>query len=212
MRRSYRIYRNMDRNTKDANPICIELLQFPNLYWWMVSELHEAVEECCSLFHHMPIPRWLANWESDWGCDCSPANTAPLNDDGCACWGTFAEYYGDDWGSMWHCFLEMPLSQHIYKNLYKDKGYLMMPYFVFVNVSLDEWRDRPDDPDVKWIREDIDREKAYPKDENGYSTVPHRCNYTGQSWLYKIVEWATRPWRTALCDGTGPENQHGVSG
>ena len=195
MIRSYRTYRNMDKKDRDEKQVSIELLQFPSVFCWLVFELYVAVSDCCHLFHHLPLPKWLANWKGKWGCDCG------LVDCVCGSYVCFSDYYGDEWGSIWHCHIETPLQEYLNKRL---KG--TNHQWFFVEVPLSYWDHVPDDPDVNWIRSEIEREKAYPVDEEGDTTAPSMCDFPGESWLYKLMEWATRPWRTPPCDGTGPQN------
>jgi hypothetical protein len=197
MIRVYNCYRNMDAKDRAEKPVSIELLQLPSVFCWLVFELHEAVLECCGLLHHTPIPKWLANLQGKWGCECSPPNSFPLHDEGCTCGGRFGDYYGDTWGDMWHCFLEIPLQEYLTRRLGKTER----PY-LFIEMPLSYWDHVPNDPDVKWIRDDIEREKGYDVDELGNSLAPRHCEYPGRTWLYKLVEWLTRPWRTPPCDGT----------
>ena len=191
----------MDKKDTDVGKhVSIQLFQHPSVFKWLAFEAHASVEECCGLLHHVPLPKWLINWESDWGCDCSPANTPPLNDDGCDCWSKFGDYYGDTWGDLWHIYIECTLMSWAYSDVEKDVQY--------VNTSLDEF---PDDfSEVSWIRNEIEREKKYAKEHGGIvNPLDLPCiDYGGSSWLYKFLEWATRRWRTPLCDGTGPENKH----
>lgn len=196
MIRSYRCFRNMDKKDRDEKQVSIELFQFPSVFCWLVFELHEAVMECCHLLNDFPIPRWLANWERPWGCECTPPNSYPLYDEGCACWSKFGDYYGDDWGHMWHCFLEMPLQDYLNRRS-KD----IKRTYVFIEVPLSYWDHNPDDLDVNWIRGEIEREKGYPVDAGGNTTAPPKWDYPGETWLYKLTEWATRPWRTSNGDG-----------
>lgn len=206
MIRTYRVYRNMGIN-KDTNQVSLQLFQFPSVFEWLVFELHEAVLECCGLFHHLPIPKWLGNWKRKWGCDCPPDD----GDGGCDCLGRFGDYYGEDWGSMWHCFLEIPLQEFLNRReqkRFKAGGHGLQ----FLDVSLDHWKNQKDDLDVNWIREDIEREKGYGRDEHGYTLAPPRCDYPGKTWLYKLMEWLTRPWRTAPCGDNGHQNQRRIPG
>ncbi len=201
MIRSYRTYRNMDKKDRDEKQISVQLFQFASVFEWLVFETHEAVMECCHLFHHLPLPRWLANWESDWGCECTPPNSPPLFDDGCACWGRFGDYYGEEWGGIWHCYIEWPLQRYLdYRCKKSGREYH------FIEVPLSYWDHLPKDADVNWIRGEIEREKGYPKGENGDTLAPMKCDFPGETWLYKLLEWATRPWRTPPCDGTGTQS------
>jgi hypothetical protein len=207
MIRAYRCYRNRDPKEPDKQ-VGVQLFKFHSVFEWLVFELHEAVLESCHLFHHLPLPRWLANWQSDWGCDCTKPGTPPLYDDGCACWGRFGDYYGEDWGGLWHCYLETPLMNYLYNR--KSKRILET---VYIKLPISEWGFIISDPDVNWIRNEIEREKAYPVDEHGDTTAPWHCDYPGETWLYKLMEWATRPWRTPSCgNDTGPKNLPGLPG
>ena len=200
MIRSYRIWRNMDKKDTDVGKhVSIQLFQHPSVFKWLAFEAHASVEECCGLLHHVPLPKWLINWESDWGCDCSPANTPPLNDDGCDCWSKFGDYYGDTWGDMWHWAIETPLQEFLYRRNVNHQ---------WVNVSSKDFAQ--DFPDIAWINSEIEREKKYAAEHGGVIGVGDLpcLDYPGSSWMYKFMEWATRRWRTPLCDGTGTQGQH----
>lgn len=171
--------------------VSIQLFQFPSVFCWLVFELHTAIMECCGLLAHLPLPKLIVNHKSDWGCQHS-------SNEPCDCWSTFGDYYGDDWGSLWHCFLDMPLEDYLNRRFQKS-----IRQYQFVDVPISEWSHQTDDPDINWIRDDIEREKMYPVDAEGNSTVPTK-DLPGETWLYKLMEWLTRPWRTELCDGTRP--------
>ncbi|MGB7283196.1 MAG: hypothetical protein WBE13_13110 [Candidatus Acidiferrum sp.] len=203
MIRTYRIWRNMNKSDVDADKdISIQLFQCPNYFIWFVYELHDSVEECCGLLHHLPVPRWLANWEGKWGCECSPPGTFGRDDEGCNCGGKFGDYYGDTWGDMWHWAIETPLQEFLYKHTKEGVDHQ------WINVSS---KDFPHDfPDIAWINSEIEREKKYAAEHGGVVGVGDLpcLDYPGSSWLYKFMEWATRRWRTPLCDGTGTQGQH----
>ena len=170
MIRSYRCYQNMGKDRAEKQ-VSIELLQFPSVLCWLVFELHEAVAECCHLFHHIPVPKWLADLEHHWDGETE---------------SKFSDYYGDDWDSIWHCCVEMPLQDYLNHRFGKIKR-----QFVFIEAPLSYWDRNADDLDVNWIRANIEREKRYGVNENGYSLAPYRCDYPGETWLYKLLEWAT---------------------
>jgi hypothetical protein len=217
MIRTYRIWRNMDaEDVKAGKDISVQLFQCPNLFVWAIYELHAAAEECCSLLHHVPIPKWLANWEGNWGCECKPP--APdtkvwpdgWKDEGCDCWSKFGHYYGDSWGDMWHWAVETPLGNYLYRR-YPAIG------SQWVNASLKDLDAPPVLQDIEWIHKEIEREKKYAAEHGGdgchrwpggvmsYGDLPH-IDYPGSSWLYKFMEWATRRVRTPMCDGTGTQS------
>jgi hypothetical protein len=191
---------------QDSRQVSVELLQFSNIYWLFVFNLHESIQECCDLLHHLPLPKWLANWEAKWGCDCKPpAKDTQVypdgwKDEGCDCWSKFSDYYGDSWGDIWHWLCDVPIMDYLWTHAIKA-GRLRF----FINVPITEWDSCPDDIDVNWIRDNIEQEKKYDKDEFGYSEAPYK-DYPGETLLYKVMEWVTRRWRTPMCDGNGPQN------
>lgn len=189
--RTYSIYRNTQKERAET-PVSIELVE-GSFFHIMMFTLHQAVLESCHLWHHVMLPKWLANWEREWGCECK-------KDEQCDCWSKFSEYFGKDWGSLWHCYIEMPLSNYMNRQYVSRES-------VWVETSLKPWDALCSHPDVNWIREDIEREKNYGYDENGCSQAPSRCWYPGNSLLFKIVEFVTRPWRTPPCDGSGTKTE-----
>ena len=128
MIRVYRVYRNKD--VKDpGNQVGVQLFQIDSIFTWLVFELYAAVLECCHLFHHVPMPKCVADLESDWGCDCDPSKKFPHLVEGCGCWGRFGDYYGDDLGTLWHCYFETPLLHYIYRKSapVRESMYLKVP-------------------------------------------------------------------------------------
>ena len=242
---SYRIYRNMTPPTKTDAPICIELVKYPSFWVWLVAELEQGVSECCTMLHDVPLPKWLLNWERAWGCDCTPApdeygnvwnvhggETTDVNgvvwkDMGCACWSKFSDYYGDDIGSLWHLFVEVPLSEYVFQRT-RDTRY-------DVNVPLDTLKG---DSEIGWIEKQIEVEAKGENNDTpcaycGHAKLNHgsegicyamegfaRCkcgkyepNFHTYDWrddkgtslLFRFMEFVTRPLRKKP-NGSGPQN------
>jgi hypothetical protein len=94
----------------------------------------------------------------------------------------------------------MPLDEYVNRRLQRSER-----LYQSVEVPLSNWSHQTDDPDINWIRSEIEREKLYPVDAEKNSMAPTK-DYPGETWLYKLMEWLTRPWRTPPCDGTRTQN------
>lgn len=171
---SYRIWRNMNTGTKDERPVSIELIRYPSLWQCFVGELAEGAEECCSLMHDVPVPRWLAKWERRWGCECKPGEK-------CDCLQTFESYFGDDWGSIWHVDVECALTDYMHRRAWKYTN------IRWVNVPLSEMEG---DPEVDWIKDMI---AAEARGEEWWDWDWKK--YPARTRLFKLMEFLTRPWR-----------------
>lgn len=173
MIRAYRLYRNATEHAAQpasTHQVCIELLQVPNLWTWFLLQLEESTSGVCGMLQEVPLPKWLANLHGRWGCECKP-------DEKCECYGRFGDYFGNDWGGLWHCYIECPISDRVFQNTREGLRHINVP----LDGQWDDW------PEVQWIRDDIKREAA--------GQEWHWTLYPGDGWLFKFLEWATRPWR-----------------
>lgn len=173
MIRSYRVYRNMNEPDKVAKPVCIELLTFSSLWVWLVAELEESVSECCSMMHEIPLPKWIV----DWTFETSEGDILTIGD-----------YYGDDLGGLWHCYVESPLSDYVFEHTRRTLHH--------VNVSL---KDMGEDEEIQWIVAEIERESRGEGRDYNWQDNP------GTSTLFKVMEFLTRPFRKP--NGNGNQNQ-----
>jgi hypothetical protein len=166
MYRAYRIFRNMQTSgdfQKGTHEVCIELMRIPSLWVWLLLQFEESADGVCGLLQDVPLPKWLTEFKTEFGEDDEVM--------------TFGEYYGDDLSTIWHCFIETPISNYVWKNVWSSTLHVDTP----LDKQWDNW------PEVQWIRGDIAREAA--------GREWHWTDYPGEGKIFKFVEWVTRPWR-----------------
>lgn len=165
----YRLYRNMMKETKETHEVCIELYQYP-LWLLPLIILEQWIDGICGLLHEVPLPKWLVEYpytdkeDPEW-------------------WGSIGDYYGEEWGGLWHCYIECPITETVFKHTQTTIEHINVPLSAF-----------GDNHEVDWIRGDIEREAKVEE--------WHWQHYPGDSWLFKFLEWATRPWRNDSTQST----------
>src|SRR5579863_5019235 len=110
----------MNTPDKVEKPVCIELLSFSSWWVWFVAELAEAAEECCAMMHEVTLPKWIATWKF-------------VDGDGDTT--TVGDYYGDDLGGLWHCYVESTLSDYVFEHTRNTLHHVHVPLLDMGNDS-----------------------------------------------------------------------------
>lgn len=108
-----------------------------DIWYWVVA--HFLAWDCCTrvcdLLHHVPMPRWLRNWEGKWDKD----------EESCK----LSEWYGDTFDVFWHCWIESPFMQwaHSHRNWQGDQQ---------IEISLEDARVKfAGKHELQWIEEHL---------------------------------------------------------
>jgi len=76
------------------------------VWYWLVLEF--LAWDCCTcvcdLLHHVKLPKFIRNWERVWGDE--------PDDEPCK----LEDWWGDDFGTFWHCWVESPFCQWVWHN------------------------------------------------------------------------------------------------
>src|SRR5208337_2439107 len=132
MYRAYRLYHNMCTGPgmfhKNTHPVCIELMRVPNFFTWLLLQFEESAEGVCGMLSYVLLPKGLTEFVAEWGEDDEVMK--------------FGDYYGEDWGAIWHCFVEMPISDYIWKHTNAGTLHIDVP----LDKQWDNWHE------IDWIR------------------------------------------------------------
>jgi hypothetical protein len=79
-------------------------------WYWLALEFFawDCCTHICEWLSHVKLPKFICNWERKWGDE--------PDDEPCK----LEDYWGDDLGTYWHCWVESPFCQWVWKN--KDVG------------------------------------------------------------------------------------------
>jgi len=114
-------------------------------YWALANYLSfDWVTLPCELLSHVPLPWFIRNWERHWDKD-DPEYFAK-----------FEDWFGDDFGSLWHCYVENPICQWVWKrrNWAGD---------ICLDLTLDEARKKfgAEHEAIKWVEKELARHRQW---------------------------------------------------
>jgi hypothetical protein len=117
-------------------------------YWYLLEFLAwDCTTSVCDVLHHIPLPKFICNWERNWGGDPEDGNC------------TLEQWYGDSIGSFWCCFVEHPACQWVWKH--------KKPYSVIIDMTLAEARKKFEHypHQISWIDEELESRRKYDEEE-----------------------------------------------
>jgi hypothetical protein len=123
----------------------IAVLEDDVWYWALINYLSwDWLTRICSWLHYVPLPWFIRNWERHWDKD-DPEYFAK-----------FEDWYGDDFGCLWHGYVEDPICQWAWRH--RDAG-----HDIYIELTLDEARKKfgAEHEAVKWIEKELAEHKQY---------------------------------------------------
>jgi hypothetical protein len=115
-------------------------------YWALAEWLQDRQTYLCLWLQSVPLPGFICNWERQWDKE---------EPDSCK----FKDWYGGDFGGIWHAVICDPLMQFIWKH--KDH------HTVEFELTMEEARNKfaHDLERLKWVEEEIERHKKWDAEE-----------------------------------------------
>lgn len=130
----------------DETDIRVLVICEDDIWYWALAEFlaWNCGTTICDWLHHVPLPKWLRNWERLWG-------GAEFGDEPCK----FEDYYGDDLSVFWHCWVESPACQFAWKH----KNHNVVEF----EMTLDEARKKfAHDPEqYQWVERNLEQHKQW---------------------------------------------------
>jgi hypothetical protein len=121
-------------------------LEESSWFWHFAEFIGEHVFfTICDWCHKVPLPKFVCNWERNWGGD---------KEDGVH---KLEDWYGADLGCLWHVYVESPVLQWVWKHKFIEQA-------TEFRMTLAEAREKFKGTQaykLEWIEEDVKRDAAY---------------------------------------------------
>ena len=154
-------------------------------YWALASCVAwDWTTRICEWFHHVPLPKFVRNWKRHWDKD-DPEYFA-----------TFEDWFGDDFGCLWHCYVESPICQWAWRHR-NCKG------DIFIELTLGEARKKfgAEHEAVKWIEKELADHKQYDAEKLEEIRESYKAGGLSREQALEKLEWHFEGDLQALLDG-----------
>jgi hypothetical protein len=132
--------------TGEDTEICVHLEE--DIWYWLVLEFlaWDCCTRVCDWLSHVKLPKFIRNWERKWGDE--------PDDEPCK----LEDWWGDDFGTFWHVWVESPFCQWARRHKNKDRAVWKM--------SLSEARKQFSSfpQEIAWVDKEIAERLEYDKE------------------------------------------------
>jgi len=143
------------------------------IWYWALIEfvLWDGQTYLCSWGHYIPLPWFIRNWKRHWDKD-DPEY-----------FEKFEDWFGDDLGCLWHCYVCDPLLQWVWKR--KDQNEASF------ELTLDEARKKfAHDPSVyQWAEKELEEHKKYDAEKTAEIREKYRKGELTREEALEKLEW-----------------------
>lgn len=133
-----------------------------DIWYWALAEFvfWNLQTHLCHWLHNIPLPKFFRNWERHWDKD-DPEYFAK-----------FEDWYGDDFGCLWHLHVCDPLLRFVWKHKNQDQAAF--------ELTIDEARKKfaHEPQHVAWIEKELAERREYDAER----TAETRAKYQSGEW------------------------------